>query len=708
MSRFSTSFRPRSPRHLTTGPALIRPSERLFCLRAVALGLPDEVLASEQVRQIVLDVAQIQLQDTASADEVRALAAGCLADGTAERRAKSDVVYSNIAHLQTLVGLSPLDCDLLAIAVAAQGRNGVHACLGWLFGDGAACSHVEVYALLAAMAASTSDDVELALLDSGVLAATHLLRVEFSSGVDRCLSLQDECERALQRPGLDQEGLLAQFLVAAPPPELQPDDYGHMHMDIANLTKLLSYALQHATPGVNILIHGPAGTGKTQLSRVLARELAVPMYETPHSEDVPQDRDGRLRGLLLSQALLRRRPGALVVFDEVEDAFPHDVVFGLPFVHNQRRRAWHHQLLEGNPAPVLWIANTVSHLDPAMLRRFSVVVEVREPPRPIRLKMLEKALGGHAVSGAWLERAADDANLTPAEIARASVVAKALTSQLVPVEEALDWALKGHHALRPTSGKVAYRLERASYDLSFVHTNKDLPALVERLKLRPRATMCLSGPPGTGKTAFCAHLAGALGVPLIHAKASDLLDKYVGETEKRIARLFHSASEQGAVLLLDEADGLLRDRRGAVRSWEVTQVNEILCQMEAFQGVFACATNLPGELDPATLRRFHLKIAFKPLRPEQLVPAFWRVASSLGVSKGAKSRTALRLLGQLEGVCLGDLHAARRHCEILGDETTALDLARAVAEEVEARQGPRKAVGFRADGAGEVRPTLHM
>ena len=697
MSRLPSTLRNRSQRFIGTGLGLIRPSERLFCLRAIAHFLPDEVLGDDQLRNTIVLCAQLQAEESTTAVEIRALAHAALADGSVERAAKGDVVYTNIAHLQTLAGLEPIDCDLLAIAVAAQSRTGVNACLGWLFGGGGACPHVEIFALLAAMAHSSPDAVERALADNALLTSSHLMSIEFSSGTDRCLSLLDECERALQRPGLSQEELLAQFLASAPAPELELADYGHIQEDVAKLQKLLAYALQHRTPGLNVLIYGAPGTGKTQLARVLAKALGVPLYEARQGEEYMLERASRLRNLMLCQALLKRQPRALALFDEVEDAFPQEVVLGLPLVHSPKRRAWHHQLLESNPAPVIWIANTVSHLDPALLRRFAVVVEVGEPPRATRLRMLAKALGEHTVSPQWLDRAADDPRLTPADIARASLVAKALAGDHLPVEHALDWALRGHQALRHRNDRSSScRLDRTSYDLQFVNADKDLVAVVQRLAVRPRATMCLSGPPGTGKTAFCAHLANVLGVPLIHAKASDLLDKYVGETEKRIARLFRTAKDQGAVLLLDEADGLLRDRRSAVRSWELTQVNEILCQMEAFDGVFVCATNLPGELDAATLRRFHLKIAFKPLRDEQLVPAFRRV---LEASRGAPCEiepAALQILASQTGVCLGDLHAARRHCEIVSDQTTALDLALAVAEELAARAGPKKMAGFRA------------
>lgn len=71
-------------------------------------------------------------------------------------------------------------------------------------------------------------------------------------------------------------------------------------------------------------------------------------------------------------------------------------------------------------------------------------------------------------------------------------------------------------------------------------------------------------------------------------RASDLLSCWVGATEQNIARAFEEARKDDAVLLIDEADSFLQDRRGAGHSWEVTQVNEVLTQMENFEGGLYC------------------------------------------------------------------------------------------------------------------------
>ena len=99
-------------------------------------------------------------------------------------------------------------------------------------------------------------------------------------------------------------------------------------------------------------------------------------------------------------------------------------------------------------------------------------------------------------------------------------------------------------------------------------------------------------------------------------RASDLVSKYVGETEQQMARMFEDATREGAVLLLDEADSFLQNRQLAVRNYEVTEVNEMLQGMERFDGIFICTTNLFDRIDEAALRRFSFKLRFLPLLPE--------------------------------------------------------------------------------------------
>lgn len=150
-----------------------------------------------------------------------------------------------------------------------------------------------------------------------------------------------------------------------------------------------------------------------------------------------------------------------------------------------------------------------------------------------------------------------------------------------------------------------------------MNSDTDLDRLTQGIKQNPNARICLYGPAGTGKSAFGKYIAKALKKPSLLKKGSDLISQWVGGTEKNIADAFAEAKKKKAVLVFDEVDSFLQDRTTVRASWEVTQVNEMLVQMENFDGVFIATTNLMDNLDRASLRRFDLKLEFGYLKTEQ-------------------------------------------------------------------------------------------
>lgn len=135
-----------------------------------------------------------------------------------------------------------------------------------------------------------------------------------------------------------------------------------------------------------------------------------------------------------------------------------------------------------------------------------------------------------------------------------------------------------------------------------------------------------SGPPGTGKTMAAGVLARELGLPLFQVELSQLVSKWVGETEKNLDVVFSQAEAAGAVLLFDEADSLFA-RRTEVASandrYANLEVNHLLQRMEAFQGIVMLTTNNAGAIDQAFHRRFTYRLDF-PLPDARQREDIWR------------------------------------------------------------------------------------
>lgn len=165
-------------------------------------------------------------------------------------------------------------------------------------------------------------------------------------------------------------------------------------------------------------------------------------------------------------------------------------------------------------------------------------------------------------------------------------------------------------------------------------------------------------------------------------------------TEQYLADMFTQAQEDDAVLLLDEADSFLTDRQGARDSWEVTQVNELLTQMESFDGLFICSTNLMDKLDGASLRRFDIKIRFNYLNREQC----WTLFREVIKSQGQRLRNAHALktrLDQLGNLTPGDFATVVRQNRLADAALTPAGLLDALVQEAKfKRDGHATGIGF--------------
>ena len=231
----------------------------------------------------------------------------------------------------------------------------------------------------------------------------------------------------------------------------------------------------------------------------------------------------------------------------------------------------------------------------------------------------------------------------------------------------------------------------ASYDPRHIAADVDLGEVAAGIVQAKSGRICLYGPPGTGKTAFGRWLATQLDVPLHAKKVSDIVSPYIGQTERNLARVFREARTEGAVLLLDEVDSFLQDRQHAQRSWEITAVNEMLTQMESFQGVFIASTNLMDGLDQAALRRFDLKVKFDYLRPAQAWDLFEVHRQSLGLpDPEASVRTVLERFCNLTP---GDFAAVTRQHRFRPIGTVPALIA-ALEAECRIKKDNRTPVGF--------------
>lgn len=274
-------------------------------------------------------------------------------------------------------------------------------------------------------------------------------------------------------------------------------------------------------------------------------------------------------------------------------------------------------------------------------RRMSYCMEFKKPGPDARLAVLKSEVVRvcsefevvNATSSESLERFSRDYSVAGGFMAQSMMLAVAQSPDGKLSDEGLETALRHQRdslgvaekdeARTPTISLERVKLEPANQTevTRFIaYARRALDAVKNPGKTGPKtatenlpgASILLSGPPGTGKTLTAEAIASELKIPIRRLSPSSLLSMWVGGTEQRIRKAFREAECEPCVLMIDEAEGLFASRAGAQRSWEVTQANELLQQVESFKGVLAIATNYVDRIDPAFARRFifHLRFEF--------------------------------------------------------------------------------------------------
>jgi SpoVK/Ycf46/Vps4 family AAA+-type ATPase len=148
------------------------------------------------------------------------------------------------------------------------------------------------------------------------------------------------------------------------------------------------------------------------------------------------------------------------------------------------------------------------------------------------------------------------------------------------------------------------------------------------------------------------------------------------------------------VLLLDEADSFLSARDRAHARWEVTQTNELLTQIEGFEGLLVCTTNRLDDLDPAALRRFDFKVAFRPLGPDQRLALVRQCCRQLGIPAPTDHGELLERVRTLDGCTPGDAAAVLRRMAVSHERRSLDALLCALADECRLKPTAHAPIGF--------------
>lgn len=601
-------------------------------------------------------------------------------------------LFANLALLGNRIGLSVADQHVLAFRIMFRLFEPLRS-VTELYDQ---WTDIALERRLATILNQPESAIEKALSPEGALRKSGLIRysLHIVGTLEEKISLPAGLINALIRPHKTLKSLMRFVMSPAKNGHLSVSDYPHLFKEISLTTSYLKAMAANRKAGIHVLLHGPPGTGKTELVKAICKDAGWSLYDIQgRSEDDPGSYS-RLQSLITAQHILAKSRKSAILFDEFED-----VIATRNYLDDETApsKQFMNGFLEKAAVPTFWVTNHPNRLDPAYIRRFDVIIAVDVPPRSIRRQLLSRACEGLVKNGDWLDRNSAIPELSPALIERFSKVARKLSNQ------DQNGFFSSFDLLRDqyfkANGKVPPGIEAKpilSYDLGAVNVSSTWGDLAARLTETGNGRLLFHGPSGTGKSAFAKALADAIDRPLRPAQASDLLMPHQGETEHRIREVFANSHRDQAVLLIDEADSFLQARSRAVRSWEITQVNEFLTQVERFEGIVICTTNFIDSLDEAVMRRFDAKIEFGFLTETQRRNLFVQLCSTLGISEHAgESAKALDLLHSLATLTPGDFATVSRRFRLSSAPATALEVIAALCDEQKHKDVfNRRRIGF--------------
>ena len=404
-------------------------------------------------------------------------------------------------------------------------------------------------------------------------------------------------------------------------PAASPDEPRAPEALRRQLARIVEQAIGHGED-VLLYLQGPYGVGRQTAAAACCLALGARLLAVDGRWLAARD-EAEFLALVRLVDREARLQGALLYWEHFDALLADD---------RQGHLAALLPVLEAHPGPVFLAGDTAWEPADALRTAAFLRLQVAPPTYDERLQLWRSHVPGDGVD---LPAVANAFRLTGGQIRDAAATARGLARARDPAAPEVTQADLAQACRLQSNRKLAALAQPLTPHFTFADLVLPADQLAQlrevadqvryravvyeawgfeaKLALGKGLNVLFAGPPGTGKTMAADVLAHTLGLDLYRIDLSTVVSKYVGETEKNLARIFAEAQTSNAILFFDEADALFGKRtqvRDAHDRYANVETSYLLQRMEAYDGVAILATNLRQNLDEAFVRRLHFTVEF--------------------------------------------------------------------------------------------------
>ena len=310
----------------------------------------------------------------------------------------------------------------------------------------------------------------------------------------------------------DQDDLVNHILFLSPKCLLKQNDF--THLDLCSVKHFIINAKKQKQSGINVLIYGEPGTGKSQFARLIAEVTKLKLFEVKafgddlrkfQSEIYSAEPSSKLRlqYLKLINRVMNKDVQSLLLIDECEDIFSN-------FEFNSCiSKETLHNILEDNQTPSIWITNSIDEIEESCIRRFSYVLKMPELNNETKIRIAKKYYRGLGIRNSFINELVNYDGIQASHFEQSAKFARTIGYEGSDAESIiLDHIKQTLTALGSSINNSAYK-PTIEFNLDYLNVKSagdSIAQVISAVRNFNSSRTLISGPSGTGKTAFVNHI----------------------------------------------------------------------------------------------------------------------------------------------------------------------------------------------------------